>query len=172
MKKAMKKAMKKVSRAALLVLLCAAFALPSCGMGQSKKEIDTAKIAETLSKKTPIASAWINEDQYFIKEYTELPSFIKSSAIYYAQDTNNLDEFGVFWVESGKAQMLRLQLTQEYLKKRYDDNLSWYNSYMPAETPKLRDAEVRIYGDCVVYAVLSQESRKAFFDECEKLLKE
>jgi hypothetical protein len=78
----------------------------------------------------------------------------------------------VFWVESGKAQMLRLQLTQEYLKKRYDDNLSWYNSYMPTETPKLRDAEVRIYGDCVVYAVLSQESRKAFFDECEKLLKE
>lgn len=168
----MKRAVKKFARAAVLVLLCTVFALSSCGGGEgSQKEIDTAQIAKALSEKTPIESAWINEDQTFIKEYTALPDFVKSSAIYYAQNTNNLDEFGVFWVETGKAKMLRLQLAEEYLKKRYDENLSWYNSYMPAETPKLRDAEVRVYGDCVVYAILSAEKRTAFFDECDKLLK-
>jgi len=63
-------------------------------------------------------------------------------------------------------------LLQGYLQKRYTENQEWYNSYMPTETPKLRDAEVRIYGNCVVYAVLSSEQRTAFFAECEKLLKE
>ena len=156
----------------LLVLLCALFVLSSCGGEEgNKKEIDTAKIAETLSKKISTDSKWINEDQSFIKEYTVLPKMVKSSAIYYAQDTNNLDEFGVFLVEPGSAKALRQQLMQNYLKERYDANREWYDSYMPTETPKLRDAEVRIYGDCVVYAILSPERRTAFFAECDKLLK-
>ncbi len=168
----MKNRAKKVTRAIILVLLCAVFVLSSCGGEEGfKKEIDTAEIAATLSKKTPIESVWINEDQSFISEYTELPAFVKSSAIYYAQNTNNLDEFGIFLVEPGKAKAMRMQLAQNYLKKRYDENREWYDSYMPTETPKLRDAEVRIYGNCVVYAVLSPEQRTAFFAECEKLLK-
>ena len=168
----MKKTVKKASRATLLVLLCAVFVLSSCGGEEgSKKEIDTAQIAATLAQKTPIESKWINEDQSFIKDYTDLPEFVKSSAIYYAQNTNNLDEFGIFLVEAGNSKNFRLQLMKDYLKKRYDENLDWYNSYMPTETPKLRDAEVRVYGDCVVYAILSPEKRTAFFAECEKLLK-
>ena len=168
----MKKTVKKAARAAFLVLFCTIFMLSSCsGEEGPKKEIDTAQVAKILAEKTPTESAWINEDQTFIKEYTTLPDFVRSSAIYYAQNTNSLDEFGIFLVDAGKAKMLRLQLAEEYLKKRYDENLEWYNSYMPTETPKLREAEVRIYGDCVVYAILSVERRNAFFAECEKLLK-
>ena len=76
-----------------------------------------------------------------------------------------------FWIEEGKAKAVRQQIAEDYLKKRYNENLDWYNSYMPSQTPKLRDAEVRVYGDCVVYAILSSERRTAFFAECDKLLK-
>jgi len=168
----MKKICKNASQVFLLVLLCTILVLSSCGENTGdKKEIDTAKVASTLSQKTPTDSKWINEDQDILKEYTTLPKFVKSSAIYYAQDTNNLDEFGIFLVEEGKAKSVRQQLAQDYLKKRYDDSLEWYNSYMPTETPKLRDAEVRVYGNCVVYAILSTERRTAFFAECDRLLK-
>jgi hypothetical protein len=168
----MKKTVKKASRAALLVLLCAVFLLTACGEEEKyKKEINAKEIAETLSEKTPTESVWIDEDQKFIEEYVTFPENVKESHVYYAQNTNDLDEFGIFEVEEGKAQEVRKQLLSGYLKKRYNENLEWYNSYMPTETPKLRDAEVRVYGDCVVYAILSPENRKAFFEECEKLLK-
>ena len=98
----------------------------------------------------------------FIKEYITVPEAVKESCVYYAQNTNALDEFGIFEVEEGKAQEVRNQLLSGYLKKRYDENLEWYNSYMPTETPKLRDAEVRVFGNCVAYAILSPENRKAF----------
>ncbi len=153
------------------VLACMALMLTSCKQGEYKKEIDAAKIAAELSRITPTESKWIDNDQNFIKEYITVPEAVKESYVYYAQNTNDLDEFGIFEVEEGKAQEVRNQLLSGYLKKRYDENLEWYNSYMPTETPKLRDAEVRVYGNCVAYAVLSPERRTAFFSECEKLLK-
>ena len=165
----------KAAIAAILTLLSAVFSLAACNQKEDekyKKEINTQEIATTLSQKTPTASAWINEDQYFIEEYVDIPDYIKESSIYYAKNTNDLDEFGIFLVEEGKEKATRLLLLQGYLQKRYTENQEWYNSYMPTETPKLRDAEVRIYGNCVVYAVLSAEQRTTFFAECEKLLKE
>ncbi|MBQ4274515.1 MAG: DUF4358 domain-containing protein [Clostridia bacterium] len=165
----------KAAIAVILTLLSAVFSLAACNQKEDekyKKEINTQEIATTLSQKTPTASAWINEDQYFIEEYVDIPDYIKESSIYYAKNTNDLDEFGIFLVEEGKEKATRLLLLQGYLQKRYTENQEWYNSYMPTETPKLRDAEVRIYGNCVVYAVLSAEQRTAFFAECEKLLKE
>lgn len=168
----MKNRAKKAATAAILALLSAVFILSACNKEGYKKEINTQEIASALCEKTPTESAWINEDQYFIEEYVDIPEYIKESSIYYAQNTNDLDEFGIFWVEDGKENATRMLLTQGYLQKRYAENKTWYDSYMPTETPKLRDAEVRIYGNCVVYAVLSAEQRTAFFAECEKLLKE
>ncbi len=168
----MKNKTKKAVRAAVLALLCATFILTACGEeAKYQKEINAKEIAATLSEKTPTESVWIDEDQKFIEEYVEFPEYVKESHVYYAQNTNDLDEFGIFWVEEGQAKAVRSMLVQGYLQKRYTENLEWYNSYMPTETPKLRDAEVRVFGNCVVYAVLSPERRTAFFSECEKLLK-
>ena len=163
--------MKKIFRTVVCILLAAVtLCATSCQKETYQKDIDAKSIADALCEKTPTESKWIDDSQTFIEEYIT-PEAVKESYVYYAQNTNDLDEFGIFEVEEGKAQEVRNQLLSGYLKKRYSENLEWYNSYMPTETPKLRDAEVRVFGNCVVYAVLSQENRKAFFDECEKLLK-
>jgi hypothetical protein len=167
-----RKTMKKIFKRVVCILLATvALGATACQKETYLKDIDAKEIADTLCEKTPTESRWIDNDQSFIKEYITVSEVVKESYVYYAQNTNDLDEFGIFEVEEGKAQEVRNQLLSGYLKKRYDENLEWYNSYMPTETPKLRDAEVRVYGNCVVYAVLSQANRKTFFDECEKLLK-
>ena len=170
----MKKRTKKAAQTIILTLLCAICLFTACNTTEEgyKKEVNTKEIAAALCKKTPTESAWVGEDQNFIKEYINVPASVKESQVYYAQNTNDLDEFGVFWVEKGHEKELRTLLLQGYLQKRYNENREWYDSYMPTETPKLRDAEVRIYGNCVVYAILSPEERTSFFSECEKLLKE
>lgn len=164
----MKEVFKTVACTALAVVALIATA---CQKETYQKDIDAKEIADALCEKMPTESRWIDNGQDFIREYITVPEAVKESYVYYAQNTNDLDEFGIFEVEEGKAQEVRNQLLSGYLKKRYDENLEWYNSYMPTETPKLRDAEVRIFGNCVAYAVLSPENRKVFFDECEKLLK-
>ena len=167
----MKKRAQRATRVAIFMLLCTVFILTSCTKAEYQKDVKVKESATTLCEKIPPASAWVGEDEDVIAEYVPVPDYVKESQIYYAQNTNDLDEFGIFEVEEGKAQEVRNQLLNGYLKKRYNENLEWYNSYMPTETPKLRDAEVRVYGNCVAYAILSPERRTAFFSECEKLLK-
>ncbi len=169
----MSKATEKAARAAILILLCAVFILTACDKKEDyKKDINAKEIATALCEKIPPASAWVGEDEDLIEEYVDVPAYVKESKIYYAQNTNDLDEFGILWVEEGQAKAVKSLLMHGYLEKRYNENQEWYNSYMPTETPKLRDAEVRIYDNCVAYAILSPERRAAFFAECEKLLKE
>ena len=168
----MRKRAKKAARIAILTLLYSLLILTACTKAEYKKDVKPREIAGALCEKTPTESAWIGDDQSLVEEYAILPEYVKESQIYYAQSTNNLDEFGIFWVEEGNAKAVKSLLMHGYLEKRYNENREWYDSYMPTETPKLRDAEVRVFGNCVAYAILSPERRTAFFSECEKLLKE
>lgn len=164
---------KHTARAAVLHLLCILFVLTGCQPnGAYKKDFDTGALAAALKASIPSAGEWIDEEPCVLEEYFPLPDYVRQSSISYAQNTNNLDEFGIFEVEEGQAEQLHSLLMHAYLQKRYSDNREWYNSYMPMETAKLRDAEVRVYGNCVVYAILSTEHRAVFFSDCERLLRE
>ena len=152
-------------------LACFALMLSACAKTEYKQDVNTIKMAMQLSQKVPTESSWVIENENFLKEYIAIPESVRELQIYYAQNTNSLDEFGIFEVARDQTKEVRKLIEKEYLQKRYEENREWYDSYMPAETPKLRDAEVRVYGNCVVYAVLSPEKRTEFFKECEKLLK-
>lgn len=167
----MKKRAPRATRVAIFMLLCTVFILTACAKAEYQKDVKVKEIATILCEKISPASAWVGEDEEVIEEYVPVPDYVKESQIYYAQNTNDLDEFGILWVEEGQAKAVKSLLMHGYLEKRYTENREWYDSYMPNETPKLRDAEVRVYGNCVAYAILSPERRTAFFSECEKLLK-
>ena len=153
-------------------LACFVLMLSACAKTEYKQDVNTIKMAMHLSQKVPTESSWVIENENFLKEYIAIPESVRELQIYYAQNTNSLDEFGIFEVARDQTKEVRKLIEKEYLQKRYEENREWYDSYMPAETPKLRDAEVRVYGNCVAYAILSPEQRAAFFAECERLLKE
>ena len=64
------------------------------------------------------------------------------------------------------------KLTEEYLETMKNDQHAFIASYAPEELPKLERAEVRVFGNYVAYAILSDEDRTLFFDTVEKKLSE
>ena len=64
------------------------------------------------------------------------------------------------------------KLLRDYLAQAYEDNRVWYDSYMPEETPKLRDAEVKVFGNYVVYAIYSSADKATLFDAVKAALAE
>ena len=83
----------------------------------------------------------------------------------------NINEVGVYHVKDGHASEMEDLLTN-YLESAYEKNKTWYDSYIPEETPKLRDAEVKVFGNYVVYAILSESERNTFFTAIEDQLKQ
>ena len=79
----------------------------------------------------------------------------------------NIDEFGVFKAKDSSQVSTVEQAAKDYLKMRID---TWMVEYMPEEYPKLENAEVKTVGNYVMYAILSDDDKKAAFDALEKSL--
>ncbi len=158
--------MKKLLATGMLVCLLAI--LVSCGGGSYRDDLSAASLADHAM------SALSKTDGYVAREkgldsYFATPDYVTEFAIRHAQDTNNIDEIGIWHVTDGNADAMKVLLTG-YLGESLEKNETFYDSYIPEETPKLRDAEVRVYGNYVAYAILSASDRSAFFSAVESEL--
>lgn len=80
----------------------------------------------------------------------------------------NIDEFGVFKAKDSSQVAAVEQAVKDYLQFRID---IWMEEYMPEEYPKLENAEIKIAGNYVMYAILSDDGKKAAFNAFEKSLR-
>ncbi len=97
------------------------------------------------------------------EDYFSMPDYVTEHVILYSRETETIDEFGIFRVETGRAVEFSNLLHESYLVPAYEKNRDFYDSYIPEETPKLRDARVECYGDTVVYAILSATDQSTLF---------
>lgn len=132
-------------------------------------DIDTDNLATVGLNALVDGIDYAEADDGFLDDYFIVPAWVTDYEIYLAPTASNINQVGVYHVQDGHAEELETILS-DYLKKSYEDNGNWYNSYIPKETPKLRDAEVKVFGNYVVYAILNQTDREVFFGAVEEAL--
>ena len=157
---------------ALVLSACA----PQREYRDDRSAVDLADVGLTSVRSASDAApdtVYLRDESDLLASYFDLPDYVPELCVLYAQEIACLDEVGVFHVTDGaSAASLASLLHDAYLRPSYERNRDWYNSYMPHETPKLRDAEVRVFGNYVAYAILSPASRAAFFSAIEAALSE
>jgi len=153
--------MKKCILILLSLLLLAA--LPSCTSPSYADDVKIETLADVIEKAVAEQRDYTTADDGALDDYFKMPDYVTDSLIRFSTEAKNLDEYGIFHVTEGNAAAMA-KLLQAYLEQSYEDNRAWYDSYMPEETPKLRDAEVRVFGNYVVYAVYSSADKTALFN--------
>lgn len=158
--------MKKISKpiALLLAALMLTALLSACGSSAKNVPVSDviAAVGEAIGKTELADPGESYVKGYMKKSAAEIGEYgIRKNVI-----GTNIDEFGVFKAGTMKADELKA-MAEAYLKVLQD---SWMN-YQPEEEPKLRGAEVRVIGDYVMYAILSDADRTAAFGAFEKALK-
>ena len=143
----------------MLVSLASCFHAYSFGDSIMISEI-TEEILDELDSPLP----YLVDNTGFTDEYFTLPDYVTDHAVLYTGEVNNVDEFGIFHVTSGNAEAMEALLRESYLAASYEKNREFYDSYIPNETPKLRDAEVKRFGNYVVYAIMSAADRNTLFN--------
>ncbi len=158
----------------LLLLLSLLLLVSAVSCGEKEQYADdrnTAKVLGAAIDALGDGVSYTTADGGYLDDYFLMPAYVSEGMIQFASNTNNLNEFGVFHVESGKADALE-ELLEDYLEDSYENNRDWYASYMQPEEPaKLRDAEVETYGNYVAYAIAAKADRDAFFSAVRSALK-
>lgn len=160
--------MKKKSLALVSILLILSV-FSGCG-GTSAVKDDVA-----ISDISAAVLAAIGDNALVSVPDTYLEGAMKMDAsIYEAYDVKinsmgaNIDEYGIFKAKDSSQVAAVEQAVKDYIQMRKD---TWMVEYMPEERPKLDNTEIKVLGNYVMYAILSDEGKTATFKAFEKSLK-
>ena len=154
-----------------LLLLCTALA--SCVHQRVyANDLPCSELMDAAEDQIPVDFGYDTFSGDHLRYYfadTKLPD---DSCLRYSTRSEDINEFGIFHVHDDTAREELKKLTEEYLETMKNDQHAFIASYAPEELPKLERAEVRVFGNYVAYAILSDEDRALFFDTVEKKLSE
>lgn len=132
-------------------------------------DLQTSALAEGARLALNDSAIYVTAGEGYLNDYFTMPDYVTDMTILFAADASNLNELGVFHVPAEKVAETKA-LLKGYLTTALEKHQGWYDSYIPEETPKLRDAEVKVFGNYVVYAICDANGRKAVFENIEKNL--
>ncbi len=139
-----------------------------CSSTTYKNDAPVSTLADTAITALNDGKDYSTAESDFLDSYFTKPDYVTESVIRFSTDGNDLNEFGIYHVTDGNAEAMKSHLSK-YLTDFYD----LYNAnYLPEETPKLRDAEVKVFGNYVVYAMLNDTDRATLLTSIEQALKQ
>lgn len=155
-----------------VLMLCAVTmiaSLAACGGSSSKVRDDVAAkdvseaVAAVLTKDSLVTAP----DSYISGSMKMDMSGYKGYDVKINSKGVNIDEYGVFQGKDAAQTAEIKKAVADYLQ-RYKDR--WVPEYMPGERPKLDSSEIKVEGNYVMYAILSDDDKTAAFGAFEKAL--
>ena len=159
--------MKKIT---VFAMLCAALLiLAGCGGSEDpgcRDDVAAADIAEQVCTALGKDDMVAMDDTYLQNAMQLDSSEFSDYAVMVNSKGANIDEFGIFKAGDSGVSAAE-EAVRGYLQFRLD---TWIPEYMPEELPKLENAGVRVCGNYVMYAILSDSEAETAFSEFESAL--
>ncbi len=144
----------------------------SCGDKEKasySNEIDVKTVADKIESCVQLADGYYTTDSDYLDFYFEGANpLVDSYEIRIANVSTNINQFGVFKVKEGSAEAMKT-LCEGYLELKMANWLVQAD-YIESEHPKMVNSEARVFGNYVIYTILSKDDREVVFAEVEDLL--
>lgn len=154
----------------IFLTVIAAAVLSSCAKvgyadSVSCSDIGTAvfNVADSEKEYAPFEPSHI--EQYF-KETDKYDDYYAV----YSTDTADIDELGIFHATSNNNADAMVKECQSYIEELQKNSRAFIASYAPLELPKLDGAQVRQFGNYVIYTVLEEEQANKIFKQVRERL--
>ena len=160
-----------MKKSILAALLAALLLLPSCKDAEPvyRTDLSAAEISSACTHSLSSAEFLAPADEDYIQYRLMLDDALAENCVVYIQNAGtSLDEFGIAKAPTDDTAALKAAL-EDFLLRR---NEEWTGQYMVEEYPKLENAECKVIGRYVVYAILSEEDKAAFFSAAEQMITE
>ena len=136
-----------------------------------KKYDDTLSAKELYSKIensiTTDGGVRILDDDVILEITDDDLTYLVDYTVVRANNAKNINEFGIFKVENGKAKDLK-PVIEKYLKEKQESYRAM--DYFPEEVEKIDFATVKVFGNYVVFSFLNEADTEAFYKAIENEL--
>ena len=150
---------------AVLILIC--LSAVSCSTPKATDKSAAALMEATVGAVPLDAGYYAVSDAYF-NYYFESDGVLEWSVVR-SKSQSSENEIGIVIAEPGRVGEVE-RSCREYLEEQRRAYLEAKAAYTPEEYEKYRDAEVLVYGNCVVYFILGTEERAAAISAVESCL--
>ena len=136
-----------------------------------KKYDDTLSAKELYSKIensiTTDGGVRILDDNVILEITDDDLTYLVDYTVVRANNAKNINEFGIFKVENGKAKEFK-PVIEKYLKEKQESYRAM--DYFPEEVEKIDFATVKVFGNYVVFSFLNEADTEAFYKAIENEL--
>ena len=161
-----------VKKIAVSLLACLlAFSLSACTKTIAyKDDVSTAAISESITAKIPVDGGYDFSDADFLTYYFEGNTAIDDFVIAASSASSDVNEFGILHVNDIEQIAEVDKMAQVYLSNQRDFLSTFLNTYNAAEMAKLESMQVRVFGNYVVYTILSEADTETVMSLVEAML--
>lgn len=149
----------------IILLIVILLLLNSCSHGSY---IDSVTAHDLYLKANYAGEDMYELDKDVIYEISdeELP-YLLDFVVIRSRDAKNINEIGIFQVESGNSDELE-QILNKYVKEK--QTMYRAMNYLPMEAQKVDYARVEAFGNYVIYSFLSEEDTRKLYWNIENAL--
>ncbi len=148
----------------LLTLICACGDKPA----SYKDDVALATLQAAAEAKLTGTDTFVTQDSDYVEYMMEIgkTEFVEGLVRWQASGAS-ADEYGIFKASDAEGAKILGDLLRNARKKRDE---AWNPSYDADQYPKLKNAEVKVYGNYVVFCILSDADRANVFTAIENTL--
>lgn len=154
---------------AIAFFVCLVLLLCSCNAQSTTQQVDTQALAKALTEEISGDEEYL---AYSYEDITYFPFFRNNAeiAIFYSRASEDIGELGVIRAKAEDAEALE-KTVQEYLSAQKREKSAFLRNYAPNELSKLDNAEVRRYGNYIIFTVLDLDESANVFQKADELLR-
>lgn len=162
---------KRILTLALALLL--ALPLAACGKTVAyRDDVSTAELSAAVQSLIPVEGGYDMSGEDFLKYYFDFDHryTIDGYAIASSSISTDINEYGIIHLSDPEQVAEVERMAQVYVENQRDFLSTFLNTYNEAEMAKLEEMQVRVFGNYVVYTILSANDTAAVMNAIEEKL--
>lgn len=157
----------------LVLALLLTLPLAACGKTVSyRDDISVDELSAAVEALIPVEGGYDMSGEDFLKYYFDFDHrhTIDGYAIAASSASTNINEYGIIHLSDPEQVAEVDRLAQVYVENQRDFLSTFLNTYNEAEMAKLEEMQVRVFGNYVVYTILSANDTAAVMNAIEAKL--